>query len=175
MVCTSELPLFFGCVCQRDTTRSPHSCIKLINGNEDLSFATDLWKCDVLLLLHLLHLIHCTNLIKRVASPTLVTARPPAGLRQPRPQGPRLHLLAPALHRPGGRQGGGAGREAPDLRGDGSDRAHAAGGAHLPHRHSSLRLPQASQCLRGGQPRRPAQETAWQWWIVSYCKIIDYL
>uniref|UniRef100_A0A493TI73 Adaptor related protein complex 1 subunit beta 1 n=1 Tax=Anas platyrhynchos platyrhynchos TaxID=8840 RepID=A0A493TI73_ANAPP len=84
----------------------------------------------------------------------------PAGLGQPRPAGPRLHLLAPALHRPRGRQGGGAGREAPHLRGDRPDRAHAAGRAHLLHRDPRLRLPQAAQRLRGGEPRGGAQELA---------------
>lgn len=84
----------------------------------------------------------------------------PTGLRQPWPAWPRLHLLAPAVHWPGDGQGGSTVREASDLWGDGPDRAHPAGRAHLPHRLSGVCLSQTPQRLCGGQPRDPPEAPA---------------
>ena len=44
-------------------------------------------------------------------------------------------------------------QEASHQRGDRPDRAHPVGRAHLPHRQSCQRLPQAAHGLRGGQGR----------------------
>ena len=73
------------------------------------------------------------------------------GQWQPRPAWPRLHLLAAPVHRSRRRQGGGAGREAAHLWGDGPHRADTAGRTHLPHLQSGFRVPQTTQLICGGQ------------------------
>lgn len=92
-----------------------------------------------------------------------------AGLRQPWPAWQRIHLLAPVVHWPRDCQGGGVVRKAPDLRGDGPDRTHPAGRAHLPHWFPGVCLPQTAQRVCRGQPRNPPETPSCAAQQVRHC------